>query len=102
MYERFLVQGMILIRSLVKNRDLNDAKPDPELAQVLLMLKQQFSTSEFINRCLKHLVQHYLILSPENLELWDEDPEEFVQQEDADHWEFDLRVSGSIRCGCIF
>ena len=34
----------------------------------------------------------YLAFSKEELEMWRDEPEGFVQEEDSDHWEFVLRV----------
>lgn len=50
-------------------------------------------TPDFTRSCLQLLVARYICLSKEDLEFWKEEPEQFVQEEEADHWEYNVRVS---------
>ncbi|KAK4055221.1 hypothetical protein OIV83_000501 [Microbotryomycetes sp. JL201] len=74
--ERFVVQSMLLLRSamssLAHGQDV------------------QFAP-EFILRYTELLVTKLLPLRPEDLERWTEDPEEWMNEEEAERWEFELR-----------
>jgi hypothetical protein len=51
----------------------------------------------FVESAVQQLVQTFLPLSDASLELWSEDPEGFVEEEEkgGDSWEIDPRVSTS-------
>lgn len=53
--------------------------------------------STFVESAVQQLVQTFLPLSDASLELWSEDPEGFVEEEEkgGDSWEIDPRVSAS-------
>ncbi|KXS11401.1 ARM repeat-containing protein [Gonapodya prolifera JEL478] len=98
MYERFLVQGLMLIKNVVKNPDLSppqdDQSPDDpttELSQARSLLATLFTPSFIASLC-RVLVSQYLRLSREDLESWEDSPESFVAEEEADHWEFNVRA----------
>lgn len=40
------------------------------------------------------LITKLMPLRPSDLERWEDDPEEWMTEEEAERWEFDLRVSG--------
>lgn len=48
------------------------------------------------------LVLKYICLSKEDLEFWKDEPEQFVQEEEADHWEYNVRVlyTKLLICSC--
>jgi hypothetical protein len=49
---------------------------------------------QFVRNAVELLVTRFIPLRKEDLELWSEDPEEWVNLEDkeSDQWEFELRV----------
>lgn len=50
-------------------------------------------SAEFVQQFAKLLITKLLPLREEDLEKWADDPEEWMNEEEADRWEFDLRVS---------
>lgn len=57
----------------------------------MLATLRDFLDDSFVTSTLNLIVSKYLILSNEDLEVWNDDPESFVQEEDSDHWEFNIR-----------
>ncbi|KAJ3380752.1 Importin-11 [Lobulomyces angularis] len=95
MYERFLVQGMIIIKCLIKNSDFTLVRKDEDTEkrnQIKQYLTVEFFTPDFVDKMLKTLVTKYLVIAKEDLEHWQDDPESFVQEEEADHWEYNIRA----------
>lgn len=58
------------------------------------ILQTRLITSEFVARCAEVLVSQYMLLTPSDMENWEDDPEGFVNTMDSENWEFELRVSG--------
>ena len=56
------------------------------------MYQIRLLTPEFVVSATRLIVTKYLPLSNEDLMKWDSEPETFVSEEDADQWEFSLRV----------
>ena len=50
-------------------------------------------TADFTQSCLQLLVSRYITLSEQDLQFWNDEPEQFVQEEEADHWEYNVRVT---------
>lgn len=50
--------------------------------------------ADFVRQFVELLVTKLLPLRPIDFEKWAEDPEEWMNEEEADRWEFELRVSG--------
>ncbi|KAI8975059.1 armadillo-type protein [Mycotypha africana] len=48
-------------------------------------------TASFVTSCTECLIRHYLILTSEDIEQWQEDPEGWLTEAEADQWEFELR-----------
>jgi hypothetical protein len=48
---------------------------------------------DFVRRFAEILVTKLLPLRPIDLEKWSDDPEDWMNEEEADRWEFELRVS---------
>ena len=67
----------------------------------LLLLKSTLSSWDgqtplsipisFVQEFAKVLVTNCLVMRTEELERWNEDPEEFINDEEMDKWEFELR-----------
>ncbi|RUS22823.1 armadillo-type protein [Endogone sp. FLAS-F59071] len=95
-FERFLVQGLLLLKNTIKNFAYTIEKgASPEeastVSQARQVIDQNLLTPAFVNSCAEVLVSRYMVLRPEDLKLWEEDPEAFVGGEEADHWEYELR-----------
>ena len=48
---------------------------------------------DFVRRFAEILVTKLIPLRPVDLEKWSDDPEDWMNEEEADRWEFELRVS---------
>ena len=83
--------------------DLASPYPTALVVQSLLLLKQclgDWASSSpipvdpvFVKQIAEILVTRLLPLRPEDLQQWDEEPEEFMCEEESERWEFELRVS---------
>ncbi|KAJ3319161.1 Importin-11 [Blyttiomyces sp. JEL0837] len=94
MYERILLQGLRIIRHLVDNSKFAHNDPDrhPDSEEAHKVIHSQLLTQEFISSCTQVLISKYLPLGQEDLEKWESEPETFVSEEEADQWEFSLRM----------
>jgi hypothetical protein len=94
-YEKIQIQSMTILKNVTKHRDfsiVSTKDQNPQLDQALALLNTKLFTREFIVHVITILITRYMILSQEDLEFWEEDPESFVQQEESDHWEYHLRA----------
>lgn len=94
MLERFIVQGLILLRKVVKNSELTQplhGPTDPTITQAQQKIVSQLLTPEFNTNCVHTLIKKYLTLTSEDMESWESDPESWIQEEEGDHWEYNSR-----------
>uniref|UniRef100_A0A8C6TS83 Importin-11 n=1 Tax=Neogobius melanostomus TaxID=47308 RepID=A0A8C6TS83_9GOBI len=98
-FERFIVQCMNLIKIILKNdaykpnKNIEDSKPESLEAH---KIKTAFFTHSTLTEIGRRLVSHYLLLTEEELAMWEEDPESFaVEETGGDSWKYSLRVSGN-------
>lgn len=54
--------------------------------------KQDFFRPETVSDMGRKLIGHYFILTKDELETWDADPEAFCNDESGDSWKYSLRV----------
>uniref|UniRef100_A0A8C6WQF9 Importin-11 n=1 Tax=Neogobius melanostomus TaxID=47308 RepID=A0A8C6WQF9_9GOBI len=79
-FERFIVQCMNLIKIILKNdaykpnKNIEDSKPESLEAH---KIKTAFFTHSTLTEIGRRLVSHYLLLTEEELAMWEEDPESF-------------------------
>jgi hypothetical protein len=66
---------------------------DPRLEQVLSLLEINLFTPSFVISALKLLLSRYLILDQDALLNWENEAEEFVQEAESDHWEYNVLVN---------
>ncbi|KAJ3041390.1 Importin-11 [Rhizophlyctis rosea] len=93
-YQKFLLQALILLKNVLKNSEfsvINRKDMEEKMGQVKTILSTQLLTEQFVVRATEVLVGRYLAFSEQELEMWRDEPEAFVQEEDSDHWEFALR-----------
>ncbi|CAO3588011.1 unnamed protein product [Absidia cylindrospora] len=106
-YHQFLLQGMQLIKGTIKSATQEgDTSVSDNLAitneenalvhEARHILKQGFVTDAFVNSCAETLITKYMLLTPTDLELWEEDPESWANSVDAENWEFELRPCAEI------
>lgn len=94
-FERFIVQCMNLIKMILKNdaykpnKNIEDSKPESLEAH---KIKTAFFTHPTLTEIGRRLVSHYLLLTEEELAMWEEDPESFaVEETGGDSWKYSLR-----------
>ncbi|XP_041043005.1 importin-11 isoform X2 [Carcharodon carcharias] len=94
-FERFIVQCMNLIKMIVKNdaykpaKNIKDSKPETLEAHKIKIYFFNYST---LTEICRRLVSHYFLLTPEELSMWDEDPEGFaVEEAGGDSYKYSLR-----------
>ncbi|KAI9261423.1 armadillo-type protein [Phascolomyces articulosus] len=101
-FEQFLLQGMLLIKETIKNAAQNVDNPASEVLSVTdeekalcleanRIINNQFLTTEFVNACAEALITKYMLLTPVDMEKWEDDPEGFANAIDSENWEFELR-----------
>lgn len=54
---------------------------------------KQFFTQNRLNYICEKILMHYFLLTKEDLDKWDADPEEFANDESGDSWKYSLRVN---------
>jgi hypothetical protein len=97
LFERFLVQGLLLLKRVIKGASYsvdpsNSEEENENTQQAKRLIDTNLLTPAFVNSCAEVLVTKYMQLRPEDLDLWESDPEGWVNGEEADHWEFELKV----------
>ncbi|KAF5289639.1 hypothetical protein FQA39_LY14997 [Lamprigera yunnana] len=96
-YERFTIQCFNLIKGVLLCAEYKPAKM-PEMTKHLETLRAHhikiefFETNTLTEICRK-LVAHFFLLKQDDLELWDSDPETFVNDEVGESWKYSLRPS---------
>ncbi|XP_048453625.1 importin-11 [Rhincodon typus] len=94
-FERFIVQCMNLIKMIVKNdaykpaKNTEESKPETLEAHKIKLCFFSYST---LTEICRRLVSHYFLLTPEELSMWEEDPEGFaVEEAGGDSYKYSLR-----------
>ncbi|KAJ3124436.1 hypothetical protein HK100_011234, partial [Physocladia obscura] len=80
--ERILLQALIIFR----------ADRHPQTDYVIKLLSEQLLTPSFVTNAAQILVTKYMVMNNEELERWNDEPESFMADEEADQWEFSLRM----------
>ncbi|GCC27139.1 hypothetical protein chiPu_0005561 [Chiloscyllium punctatum] len=94
-FERFIVQCMNLIKMIVKNdaykptKKTEENKPETLEAHKIKLCFFNYST---LTEICRRLVSQYFLLTPEELSMWEEDPEGFaVEEAGGDSYKYSLR-----------
>ncbi|KAG2171813.1 hypothetical protein INT43_008193 [Umbelopsis isabellina] len=96
LFEKFLVQGLLLLKRVIKGSfyrvdAANSDEENTNAQQARALIDSRLLTPAFVHSCAEVLVTKYMQLRPEDLDLWESDPEGWVNGEEADHWEFELK-----------
>ncbi|KAG0167898.1 hypothetical protein DFQ30_005539 [Apophysomyces sp. BC1015] len=105
--QQFLLQGMLLVKDTIRNGAhssenlaadvLSTTKEENALAnQARRMLHDQFLTPDFVNSCAETLITKYMLLTTEDFEKWEDDPEGWANAVDTENWEFELRPCAEV------
>ncbi|KAK3911749.1 Importin-11 [Frankliniella fusca] len=92
LFERFKIQCLNLIKLIML---CVEYKPgvrvkDPQTLRAH-QIKTSFFTPEVLTAICQGLVGHYFLLTQEDLQMWDEDPETFATDESGECWKYSLR-----------
>ncbi|KAJ8915196.1 hypothetical protein NQ315_015419 [Exocentrus adspersus] len=97
LFERFIIQCFNLIKNILLCVEYRAAKiPEmtkhPETLRAH-QIKQTFFQPQTVSDMCRKLVVHYFILTQDELDMWDTDPEAFSNDECGDSWKYSLRPS---------
>ena len=101
-FETFLLQGMLLIKDTIKNSSYSSSKLSTDVLSVTdeekewaseagRLIHEQFLTPDFVHQCAETLVSQYMLMTPDDVSKWEEDPEAWANALDSENWEFELR-----------
>lgn len=75
--------------NLMKN--ISTKASDETDAPIQTAAKNEFFTVERLSYISDKIITYYFLLTPQDLELWDEDPEQYAGDEGGESWKYDLR-----------
>jgi len=95
MFQRFTIFSLNLLKGILLCMEYRPAKNIEDTRDPLTLqahtIKQEFFRCETIQEICSRLISNYLPLTGEDLQLWDEDPEEFACEECGDSWKYSWR-----------
>lgn len=105
-YERFTIQCFSLINKILLCAEYKPAKipeltKEPETLRAH-QIKMDFFQPNTLTEMCKKLVTHYFILTQDDLDMWDADPETFANDEGGESWKYSLRVGFVVIHGTIY
>lgn len=94
LFERFIIQCFNLMKVILVCPEYRVKKgvKDAESSRADGIIREFFQP-DILSVVCKKLISHYFILTQEDLELWDADPEAFVIDESGETWKYSLRPS---------
>lgn len=94
MFPNFAIYCLNLIKGYLQNNSSNcyttnssSSEEDTKLNKTLA----EFFTQERLCYIMEKLIMHYFLITPEDMENWDSDPEGFVADEGGDSWKYNLK-----------
>ncbi|TPX71763.1 hypothetical protein SpCBS45565_g00836 [Spizellomyces sp. 'palustris'] len=94
--EKLLIQSLRLLKTLLRppsqKHDPLTATPPADSPSIKALIAQHLLIPEFVQRACEVLVGRYMVMTMEEVELWKADPEAWIEEEEADAWEFHLRA----------
>lgn len=88
-FERFVIQCFNLIKNILVTAEYRRTAP---FAVAAYETKQNFFQAQITSDICRKLIGHYFLLTQDELEMWDSDPESFVIDQSGDSWKYSLRV----------
>ncbi|CAG8494007.1 26063_t:CDS:10, partial [Racocetra persica] len=92
--EKYLIQALLLLKSIIRkssyNHGLRDSK-DQQVSEAMRIVDEQILTPNFVESCAELLISNLIILRKDDLIMWEEDPEGWINYDESDHWEHQLR-----------
>jgi len=87
----FVIHCLNLIKGYLLNSSGNIYSSATETDSNLTEVLKNFFTSERLGYIVEKLLTHYFLLTPHDIEEWENDPESFVSDEGGDSWKYNLR-----------
>ncbi|CAG8655095.1 235_t:CDS:10, partial [Cetraspora pellucida] len=92
--EKYLIQALLLLKCIIRkssyNHGLRESK-DLQVTEAMRIVDEQILTSNFVESCAELLISNLIILRKDDLIMWEEDPEGWINYDESDHWEHQLR-----------
>jgi hypothetical protein len=88
---KFVIHCLNLIKGYLLNNNGNIYSSVNETDSNLTEVLKNFFTDERLEYIIEKLLSHYFLLTPEDLENWESDPEAYVGDEGGDSWKYNLR-----------
>ncbi|GAO50190.1 ARM repeat-containing protein [Saitoella complicata NRRL Y-17804] len=96
--EKLCIQGMQLLKWCAKTLTnpapaikLREKDEKEEVQAAARVLKEEVFTPDMLTRSMEVLITKYLVLRPDDLQMWEDDGEEWMNEEEQDAWEYQLR-----------
>ncbi|KAG9306619.1 hypothetical protein G9A89_004816 [Geosiphon pyriformis] len=93
-FEKILVQGLLLLKGIIKKSAYNQNPRGLDKSKVTdaySRVDTEFLTPDFVKICAETLISRFLVLMKSDLKMWEEDPEGWVNHLEDDHWEYQIR-----------
>lgn len=88
----FVIHCLNLIKGYLLNSTGNTYNNQPTDSEIQLSeVLRDFFTSERLGYIMEKLLMHYFLLTPSEIEQWEDDPETYVTDEGGDSWKYSLR-----------
>lgn len=89
----FTIHCLNLLKGYLLNTGSQIYSSEPLESEVNLAdILKEFFTQERLSFIIDKLLMHYFLLTPVDIEQWDEDPEIYVSDEGGDSWKYNLRA----------
>lgn len=92
--------------ALLVSEDATAVYPQAFVVQCILFVKKcftgfptawkEFNSPEFATRCVETIVHRLLLLRQADLTKWQEDPEEWIKDEEDEKWQYDVRPAAGV------
>ncbi|XP_034939716.1 importin-11 [Chelonus insularis] len=98
-FEKFIIQCLNLMKTILIHPDYR--RPSPAITEIsgadhvslrATELKRNFFTPEVLKDICSKLVTHYFLLTPDDLEMWNTDPENYAVEDSRESWKYNLRA----------
>lgn len=87
----FVIHCLNLIKGYLLNSSGNVYSAPVEVDEKLTEILKNFFTNERLGYIVEKLLMHYFLLTPSDLDQWENDSETFVGDEGGDSWKYNLR-----------
>lgn len=92
-FERFVIQCFNLIKSILLTAEYRQSDPKLTTSLHAYEVKVNFFQPQITGDMCRKLIGHYFLLTQDELEMWDNDPESFLIDQSGDRWKYSLRVN---------